>query len=351
MKSFLASVTFCTAATLATGCGKSADSYSLLSDASSYKQNSTYIPRKVDVLWVIDNSGSMQTSQQNLTDHFQAFIQRFQQTDSDFHMAVTTSDAYLAPYDPSYATYSRIRDGVTNSDMNVHSGVFVMTKATPNLNTVFLKNITQGIRGSGDERVHSSMEATLSDPWNNSFRRPGAFLAVIMVTDEDDFSHNGLNMSENYNDSSMIPAQHYLDFLTNLTAFGGSSKNFSVNAITIVDSACRAQLTTGSQKISTRVAELVNGSGGQLVSLCSDFSTSLQSLSNSIIELSSSFQLTRVPLESTLVISVGGSVIPRGSSNGWTYDAGSNSIVFHGTSIPAAGADITVNFDPATIRN
>ncbi|HEY8270652.1 MAG TPA: hypothetical protein VIG33_07160 [Pseudobdellovibrionaceae bacterium] len=339
---------------LAIGCNKSADSFSLLADASSYKQNAQYIPRKVDILWVIDNSGSMDNSQTRLANSFSAFISKFMTTDSDFHMAVTTSDAFLAPYDAQYANFSRIRDGVGS----VHSGVFVMDKNTPDMESVFLKNIKQGIKGSGDERAFSSFKATLSDPWNASFRRPDAFLAIIIVSDEDDFSHNdstnGLKsyyFSENYNDAKMYSVQSYVDDLTNYTANAGAGKNFSVNTISILDSVCLAQLKDSAQKIGQRYIALADATGGQKISLCSDFSQSLQVLSESIVELSSVFQLTREPLPETISVVVDGTEVPQNATNGWTYDATTISIAFHGTAIPTAGADVRINFDPKGVKN
>lgn len=354
MKCRLATLTIAAAATLLTGCNKSADSFSLLADASSYKQNAQYIPRKVDVLWVVDNSGSMENSQTRLANSFQSFINKFIQTDSDFHMAVTTSDAFLAPYHSTYADYSRIRDGAGA----VHSGVFVMDKNTPDMANVFLKNIKQGINGSGDERAFSSMMQTLNDPWNVNFRRPDAFLAIIIVSDEDDFSHNdsanGLTsyyFTENYADPKMYSVQSYIDSLTSFTAAGGAGKNFSVNTISILDSACLTQLKDSAQKIGQRYIELADATGGQKISLCSDFSQSLQVLSESIVELSSVFQLTREPIVESISVVVDGVVVPQDAANGWTYDAATISIAFHGTAIPAAGADVRINFDPTGVKN
>lgn len=361
MKLLSATLTLATAAALFTGCSKSADSFSLLADGSSYKQNAQYVPRKVDILWVIDNSGSMESSQTNLANHFQSFIAKFLATDADFHMAVTTTDAYLAPYHASnnassfpYADYALIRDGVGST----HSGVFVMDKTTPDMANVFLKNIKQGINGSGDERALSSFQVTLNDARNSAFRRADAALAIIIVSDEDDFSHNdntnGMNtysFIENYNDPSMFTIQSYVDYLTNLTSTAGAGKNFSVNAISIFDSACLSQLNTGAQKISQRVAAMADASGGQKISLCSDFSQSLQTLSQSIVELSSVFQLTRTPIASTIVVTVDGVNVQNNATNGWTYDSTSNSIAFHGTAIPEAGASVNINFDPASVKN
>lgn len=347
-------LTLASATLLATGCSKSADSFSLLADASSYKQNAEYIPRKVDILWVIDNSGSMDSSQTRLANSFSSFINKFVTTDSDFHMAVATSDAFLASYDSQYATYSRIRDGAGK----VHSGVFVMDKNTPDMANVFLQNIKQGISGSGDERAFSSFQMALSDPWNVSFRRPDAFLAIIIVSDEDDFSHNdstsGLKsyyFSENYNDPKMYTVQSYVDFLTTYTAGASAGKNFSVNTISILDSACLTQLKDSAQKIGQRYIALADATGGQKISLCSDFSQSLQVLSESIVELSSVFQLTREPIEETISVVVDGTMVPKDGSNGWTYDVTTNSIAFHGSAIPAAGSDVKITFDPKGVKN
>ena len=46
-------------------CEKSGNSFSVLSGSSSFQQAATFEPRKLDVLFVIDNSGSMSSSQQN----------------------------------------------------------------------------------------------------------------------------------------------------------------------------------------------------------------------------------------------------------------------------------------------
>ncbi|RYZ88938.1 MAG: hypothetical protein EOP04_08185 [Proteobacteria bacterium] len=365
MKSLKASLTFLAAATLFAGCGKSADSFSLLSDGSSFKQNATFTPRKVDVLWVIDNSGSMKSSQDKLAANFSSFINKFKTTDSDFHMAVTTTDAYLGPYTRNgnydYVNFSKIRDGVSDGTLNAHSGVFVMNKTTPNITSVFTTNITQGIKGSGDERALQSMETTLRDPWNSGFRRPGAYLAVIIVSDEDDFSHNDIGSIENdyyvttdLNDSKIFSIQHYVDYLTTFTSVGGTGKNFSVSAISVMDAACQAELVaggSGGQRINKRYTQVVNATGGQEISLCSNFSQSLTVLSQSILDLSSSFQLNRLPIESTLAVTVDGAAVVKNLANGWTYDAGSNSVIFHGSAIPAAGANVVINFDPAGVKN
>jgi hypothetical protein len=340
-------------ALLFTGCGKSADSFSLLSDGAGFKQNAVYVPRKVDVLWVIDNSGSMASSQNNLANNFQAFINRFQKTNTDFRMAVTTTDTYLAPYynSPSMA---RLRPGKDLSN----NQYYVMTPTTPDLANVFLTAIKQGTSGSGDERAFSSFKEALSSSLNTDFHRPDAFLSVIIVSDEDDFSHDdyttgtsGYYFTENYNDPKMFTVQSFVDFLTQYTAVAGAGKNFSVNSISSIDTACVNTLGNGGQKVSTRYFSLVDATGGVKGSLCSDFGNTLDIISNSIISLSSVFHLSREPNPDTIVVYVNGAVVPQGAVDGWTYDAATISVVFNGSSVPAAGADVNITFDPAGVKN
>lgn len=339
-----------TAALLA-GCEKSADSFSLLSDAASFTQNASYVQRPIDILWVIDNSGSMANSQQNLATNFQSFINRFAGLGYDFHMGVTSTDAYLA-YHYNQNSRSKLKDGSGTT----HSGVFIMDKNTPNLSQVFVTNVKLGTSGSGDERAFSSLEHTLGNPLNAGFRRPGAFLSIIIVSDEEDFSHydwqNGINsytFTESY--SNLFPISRFTDFLDTLTnSTPGGVRNYSVSTISINDSACLAQLSDNSQKINQRYRQIATATQGSIGSLCGNFGNTLQMISDKVIELSTVFKLDREPYPESIVITVNGETVPASATNGWTYDPATWSISFHGPAVPPAAADVKIYFDPKTVQ-
>jgi hypothetical protein len=171
-----------------TACSSGTD-FNLDGDSANFQQSVTIIQTKVDILWVVDNSGSMETSQQNVADNFESFIQKFQDTQFDYQMAVTTTDAWLANQvsDPDdIYTYSRFRDGVDGN----FSGVTVIKPDTPDLVQTFVTNISQGINGSGSERGFESLQVALSfaDNLNEPFPRQDALLAIIHLTDEEDSS-------------------------------------------------------------------------------------------------------------------------------------------------------------------
>lgn len=340
-------VSGCLAAATFMGCEKSADSFSLLAETNTFKQSEAYAPRKIDILWVIDNSGSMDSSQVNVASNLNKFISRFVDKRYDFHIGVTTTDAYLSNFGYGISR-SYLRDGVGSN----HTGVFVLDRDTPNLIPTFTTNILQGTSGSGDERAFSSMKTTLLNSFNSAFRRADAFLAVILVSDEEDFSHNNMTFIEDPNNSSIETVSSYKTWLDSFTNSTTSLRNYSFNTIQILDSTCLATLNASypGRKIAQRTAQLADMTGGIKASLCGDFADSLQLISDSILELSSVFQLNREPIPETIAVTVNGATIPQDTINGWVYDATNNTITFKGTAIPAQGSDIRIAFEPRTIK-
>ena len=138
-----------------------------------------------------------------------------------------------------------------------------------------------------------------------------------------------------------------MDTLTSSTA---TNRRYNINSIAILDAACRAALGENGRKIAVRQNELATLTGGILGSLCADFGTTLSTISNKIIELSTQFYLDRIPRAGSLRVFVGGIEVPLDSTNGFSYNATNNSITFHGTAVPTAGAQISVSYDPTELR-
>lgn len=357
---------------LMSACDKSERSFSLLSEMDSFQQNgNTFSQRKIDILWVIDNSGSMETSQANLVNNFQSFIQQFQTLGFDYHMAVTSTEAYLADpfYNNSHNNFSaekgRFRNGHTGTFGYGLTGIHVMTPQNTTAD-VFKKNISIGTNGSGDERALSSMYRALTDSINTQygFRRSDAFLAVIILADEDDFSGTSNNDdhttnfnagalnwvgAHNYNVNApyLQPVSYYVGLMD---AYAGSRSNYSVSAIHVDTAACGTALG-GSRPVTQRLGEMAALTNGQSTSICGNFASSLQLITNSVIALASVFPLDRLPIENTIRVVVNGSLVPYDAANGWTYDATANSVAFHGSSIPQQGASISITYDPQAPKN
>ncbi len=341
------------------GCGTRDMSFDLLSESATFNQNSAEINGKIDILWVIDNSGSMQTSQQAVADNFQRFIEKFRANGFDFQIAVTTSDGYKDVF-VNGLTQSVYKSGTyVNGNGDTVPAPQIIRPDTPDLDQAFIANILRGVNGSGDERVFQSMSAALSNVTNQGlgFPRQDAFLSVIIVSDEDDFSWDGAGSIDNqYTNPSLHTTAMYDQFLSTLTNSTATNKKFNVNTIAILDSPlltgaeCLAQLGSSTRKIGLRYKELSELSDGILGSLCEDFGTTLATISNKIIELSTQFYLDRLPAVGSLKVYVGGVQIPADPVNGYVYNSTNNSISFFGTAVPAAGAQITVAYDPTELR-
>ncbi|MFN3696514.1 MAG: vWA domain-containing protein [Pseudobdellovibrio sp.] len=345
-----------------TGCEKGAGSFSVLTNASQYVQSDAYVARKVDVLFVVDNSGSMSTSQSNLANNFDSFIQRLISRGFDFRIGVTTSDTYYQAQAPSGSSciksgvdlclpsYARLRSGTTPATHVIDSNDydFNFPSEVQRLKDTFKANALVGIIGSGDERAFSSFKATLQSNLNTDFRRSDAYLAIVLLSDEDDFSLDSLTSNgDSY--SGLHTVQSYKDFLDTYTG-GVAGSDYSVSTISILDEACRTSLfsASGQQKIGQRYIQLADLTGGTKNSLCGSFSSALDNISNNIvIQAKPVFKLSKKPIISSIVVVVNGVKVPQSDVDGWSYDAVKNTITINGsTYAPVAKQTVSIYFDP-----
>lgn len=342
----------------AVGCDKGGGSFSILSDNSQFQQAVTFTPRKLDVLFVVDNSGSMASSQQNLANNFPSFIDKFIDKGFDFRIAVTTTDAFYGDQFVSNGcslctvSQTKFRSGVNPKVYVIDRADYDLTQASEEarLKSDFTLNAKVGTGGSGDERAFSSFKAALSSSLNVGFHRPDAFLAVVIVSDEEDFSQSEYAMSESYSNPNLHTVASYKTFLDTFTG-GTASEDYSVSAISISDQACRDQLAGGSggaQKIATRYNQLVDLTGGTKNSICNPFDQTLDNISTQIMtEQKPVYTLDKKPIVASIRVVVDGANVPQSDTDGWSYDAVSNTITINGlTYKPGAGSAISINFDP-----
>lgn len=351
-------------------------SFSLTSEAAGFTQINNQTSA-IDVLWIIDNSGSMTPAQTKLTTNFTSFITSFSAKSIEYKIAVASTDAYLgADADvctPTLRTYkARFRDGadvaasftsvlpdifspcdpVTNAPIqgydesasgNPYSGVRVIDPDTVDIINTFLTNATLGTTGSGTEQGMESFKAAIDSPFNAGFLREDAYLAVIIVTDE--------------NDSSPGTSASYKTYLDTITGSTAELQKYSVSTVTKQTGDICAEASHAASAIGTKYEELADLTDGDKISLCSDFALALDDLAENIINkaLISIFEIEREPIVSTVVIKVNGVTVPMsdGSSAGWEYSspvsgtyAGGHIISFIGTAVPEAGASISIVYDP-----
>lgn len=343
---------------LLSSCEKGGGSFTLSADTAQFQQAATFVPRKLDVLFVVDNSGSMAASQASLATNFPNFINYFKTKGYDFRIAVTTTDAYYGdqfvnlPCSLCNINQTKFRA----TPLSGQSAVYVIDNNTPSLEQVFSSNVQVGINGSGDERAFSSFKAALNSSLNTGFHRSDAYLSVIIVSDSDDFSH-GLQdvvadyaLNESYSQAGLHTIDSYVSFLQTFTS-GQPTTDFSVTTIGVLDATCRDTLAV-ENKISTRYMALSDATGGTKNSICSSFDTVLNNISSTIAsQTTAQFHLDRTPIASTIRVIINGSLIPEDAANGWQYDSATNIVTVKGSYAPQSGDNVKINFDPASLTN
>lgn len=147
---------------------------------------------KVDFVFVIDSSRSMEDEQDNLLASFPQFIDAIRNTlmINDFQlMAVDAGELNGGGCEGTLGA-GRVRNG-DGQDCGVQGDARYVTSAQADLADAFSCIAARGIEGSTDEQTMEALvEAVgpLAQPGgcNEGFIRPDALLVVVIITDEED---------------------------------------------------------------------------------------------------------------------------------------------------------------------
>lgn len=266
----------------------------------------------LDVLFVVDNTGSMVEEQAGLAGAAAPFVSGLDALQVDYHLGVTTTD----PKDAGALTGRPwiITPEADDPAAALAAALVVGTDATP--------------PGAGlDAAVMAVADASGG---NHGFRRPDAALHVIFVSDDDDESGEVLGED---------PANGFLAWLGGEAADTGRVARASA-VVGDIPSGCRG--TGGSALPGTRYAEVAVASGGEVVSICaSDFAVVAEAIDEVAIEWPVRFTLQAAPVAGSAVVSVNG----VRATSGWFVDAVEPALVFE---VPPAGdAEITITYSLA----
>lgn len=140
-------------------------------------------PSTVDIVMVIDDSGSMSGHQSNLSANASSFVSNLGALQTaDWHIGVLTTDSSEAG--------------------RLFGATRFVTPATPAADSILAANMKPGTNGSDYERHFNSLVAGLSEPnlsgYNTGFYRNDAHLAVIFITDVDDQSVNTVQQTADF---------------------------------------------------------------------------------------------------------------------------------------------------------
>lgn len=263
--------------------------------------------KKLDIVWIIDNSGSMSDEQTALGLNFSAFINEFIKKDVDFKMAITTTDV---------SSWDKKGKMVTGSDVKLTSAAARANETQ--FKTDFRTLVKVGTLGSGFEKGLEASEGFMQK-YASTFVRSDAYLAVVVLSDEEDQSSKSVS--------------HYTDYLKNFKSEAGLVKVYSIVDTGKTNSG--TGITTGFQ----RYADASKNTAGKVSNIRDDFYKSLSAMGDSIINLLDSFALANNPVPGTLRVYVNGI-----ETSDHTFDASSRSIKFNVNQVPPVGSEVTVYY-------
>ncbi len=263
---------------------------------------------KIDVLFIVDNSGSMADDQAILADNFEAFIAAADGEGSvDFHIGVTTTDVIS----PGAAAGKLL--GTPK----------VLSASTPALASQFAERALVGVDGHGLELGLEAMRLALSEPTlsnaNGGFYRADAALSVVVVTDEDD-SGDFPDLTAFYPEGARS-VDGYISFLAALK--GGSLSNAPV-------------LFSAVSLFAPRYQALVEAFGGVQLDLASDWGTELGQIGDATFGLGRTFRLASTPTSGSVTVSIDG--VPTTA-----FDVKDGRLIVLDEA-PPPGAEVTVTY-------
>lgn len=286
-----------------------------------------YFSPKVDILFVIDSSGSMQSAQANLKANAYKFAAALSKVAIlDYHVGILTTDM---------------------DDCRDHCGrlqgipTFV-ERSTPNLVQVLSDKMLVGTNGSAEEMsfapVVEALSPNLENGANVGFYRQDAYLAVIMITDAKEQS--------NYSPQDMMT------FLVQKKHDKKKVLGYGVIRKVAEQSIC----TTGGESIDDKLeiflAGVVNGNSKQdnVLSLCAtDWGEKLAEFAKDIVKRSAgSVKLTALPSPASISVVYGTQVIPNDLKTGWTYRSSSNTLEFGSNIVwseQPVGTTLSINYE------
>lgn len=273
----------------------------------------------VDILWVIDDSGSMKNQRQTLGANFQRFIDELLALQVDFQIGVISTNA--------------VDRGELRGQTKIITNDTENPQATFIANTTFPDSRTRWEQGLRMAQLALTAPA-ITGP-NAGFLRPNAALAVIAVSDEDD--------------SSFGDTSYYARFFRGAKGKGNENLvSFSV----IGGTAPNGCYPPGEQIFYGGLAEpafrysaVATKTGGVVGSLCdTSFENTLIQIAQALNTLRRVFPLSLKPDASTLSVIVNGVTIPRDVVNGWQYRTETQSIAFLGNYVPPPGAAIRIEY-------
>jgi len=279
----------------------------------------------VDILFVVDCSGSMGDEQENLAANFDTFINTAIAWNADVQLGITSCDMD--------GGCTGCGSGELKGDPKILRYGGANSMPLGDVKNLFKSHVKLGTNCSGTEKglegAHLALsDQLLSDPSKNAgFLRDNASLAIVTVSDEED--------------QSTSDTAYYIDFLKNIKGPRNIEMLQYYAIVGDCPDGCSAGPDAGAAS-GCRYVDAANNCNGFFRSICStDWSDVYTDIGNRSFGLRTQFFLSREADPATIVVTVNGNRMKEGDD--YVFDTDSNTIIFNAP--PGPGSNIVVEYD------
>lgn len=265
---------------------------------------------KVDILFVVDDSGSMGTHQNRLANNIDKFTSVFLANSVlDYNVGVISTSSE----EGSYTHYRNCCGQLAGS-------VKVVRKTTVDADHILAANLILGSDGDGTERPFDAAYLALTEPnlsnWNKNFIRDEGSLVIIFITDAEDQSDgDGQKLFER-----MLTLKG--GYRNRILAYGAIVP--SVDTMN-----CERDEFNGYPVRIENFLSMFPNRRNNVMNLCDpDFGTKLAGLASDIVENTGRvILLNRAPQVDSIAVSFGNADLPQDPDKGWIFDPSRNAII------------------------
>lgn len=272
------------------------------------------VVQSADVLFVIDDSKSMLEEQSLLQAGVAAFLAVLGETETDYRFAVVTTDT-------------------SGEDAGVARGG-VLDPFMTGVEALAAEALAVGTSGAKEERGLAAAILATNGSRNPGFPRDDAHLDVVVISDEDDQSNGEVT-----------------ELLGALAAHAPPA-GFAVHGV-LGDLPGGCASPAGAADPAPRYHEVVVETAGRSDSICAEsYVEVLEQVGFQASGLRDSFPLTALPQVESMEVRVDDVLLHPRDVDGWTWDPGENTVVFHGRAVPRGGMEIVIRYarlDPGAL--
>jgi len=266
---------------------------------------------KVDILWVVDTTGSMTEELASLKSGFVDFVEDLELEELNYQIGITSTD-------------------LTSSGGVLQGNPWIITSELESPAVSFAEAIDGLPQSVGEEAGLASFMSALTDPLlsedNRGFRRNDAALHVIVVSDSDDDSDDYIGG---------LPEVEAVRFLADQATRTGAPAWLSA----VVGPEPIGCVGQGGAVPGTAYIAVAEASGGEVLSLCDpELSELFAGLGMLSFSYPVSFELQGLAVPDSVSVTVDG----EPEDSGWAVESDPPRLVFEAA--PEAGVEIEIRY-------